>query len=77
MFERDNPGEEPPPKTFPIRKVARVMSVAITMILALLILTGIIWVLLPQLIDTITMLVNNSLPMSHRSAELGIADPQN
>lgn len=35
------------------------MSVAITMILALLILTGIIWVLLPQLIDTITMLVNN------------------
>ena len=58
-FEREHPGEEPPPKTFPVRKVARVMSVAITMILALLILTGIIWVLLPQLIDTITMLVNN------------------
>lgn len=58
-FEREHPGEEPPPKTFPVRKVARVMSVAITMILALLILTGIIWVLLPQLIDTVTMLVNN------------------
>ena len=58
-FEREHPGEEPPPKTFPVRKVARVMSVAITMILALLILTGIIWVLLLQLIDTITMLVNN------------------
>ena len=61
-WRKAHPGEEPPPKTFPVRKVARVMSVAITMILALLILTGIIWVLLPQLIDTITMLVNNMPP---------------
>ena len=58
-FEREHPGEEPPPKTFPVRKVARVLSVIITMIIALAVMTGIIWILLPQLIDTITMLVNN------------------
>ena len=51
-FEREHPGEEPPPKTFPVRKVARVLSVLITMIIALAVITGIIWILLPQLIDT-------------------------
>lgn len=58
-FEREHPGEEPPPKTFPVRKVARVMSVTITMLLALALITGMLWILLPQLIETVTMLVNN------------------
>ena len=58
-FERLHPGEEPPPKTFPVRKVARVLSVVLTIILALALLTGMIWILLPQLIDTVTLLVSN------------------
>ena len=58
-FEREHPGEEPPPKTFPVRKVARILSVLFTMIIALTVITGIVWILLPQLIDTITLLVNN------------------
>ncbi len=58
-FLEKNPGKEPPEKTFPVRKVARVLSVVITMILALALITGAIWILLPQLIDTVTLLVNN------------------
>ncbi len=58
-FKKKNPGKEPPESTFPIRKVARVLSVVITMILALALITGAIWILLPQLIDTVTLLVNN------------------
>ncbi len=58
-FIKKNPGKTPPEKTFPVRKVARVLSVVVTIILALLLLGGMIWILLPQLIETVTSLVNN------------------
>ena len=58
-FLKKYPDKEPPEKTFPVRKVARVLSVVVTMILALALFSGVIWILLPQLIDTITSLVNN------------------
>lgn len=58
-FLKKNPGKEPPAKTFPVRKVARVLSVTLTMIIALAVITGVTWIMLPQLIETITALVNN------------------
>ncbi len=58
-FLREHPGQEPPPKTFPVRKVARVTSVVITMLFALAIVTTIIWILLPEMIATINLLIGN------------------
>ncbi len=58
-FLKKYPDKEPPPKTFPVRKVARVTSVAITILFALALLVGLVWILLPQLIQTVTTLVNN------------------
>ncbi len=58
-FLQKHPGEEPPPKTFPVRRVARVLSVTFTMLLALALVIGIIWILLPEMIKTITLLVEN------------------
>lgn len=58
-FLKKYPDKLPPEKTFPVRKVARVASVAITMILALALITGMIWIVLPSLIETVTALVNN------------------
>ena len=58
-FLKNHPGEEPPPKTFPVRRVARVLSVTFTMLLALAIVIGIIWILLPEMIKTISLLIEN------------------
>ncbi|MCH5324866.1 MAG: AI-2E family transporter [Eubacterium sp.] len=57
-FERLHPGEEPPPRTFPVRRVARVMSVVITMMLALALVIGLIWIVLPEMITTVNQLVS-------------------
>lgn len=58
-FLKKNPGLEPPPRTFPVRKVARVLSVVITMILAFGFIVGLFWLVLPQLVETISGLVKN------------------
>lgn len=56
-FIKAHPDQTPPPKTFPVRKIARGLSVFVTMTLAFSFIIGLFWLVLPQLYLTISGLV--------------------
>ena len=54
-----NPNAEIPDATVPIKRRCRLLSVITTMLLTLLVLTGLAFMVIPQLVETVQTLVNN------------------